>query len=77
MFKRNLPLGAQKSNTDVGIAVSYCFVLHFCAPNGKFVFSTCLLLSIFTPPDDTQVTTRKVTVSGEVRLPPKKLFLQS
>ena len=32
---------------DIGIAVSYCFVLHFFAPNGKFVFSACLLLSVF------------------------------
>ena len=33
---------------DVGIAVSYCFVLHiFFAPNGKSVFLACILLSIF------------------------------
>ena len=34
---------------DIGIAVSYCFVLHFLffAPNGKFVFLACLLLSVF------------------------------
>ena len=32
---------------DIGIAVSYCLVLHFCAPNGKFVFSAFLLLSVF------------------------------
>ena len=32
---------------DIGIAVSYCFVLHFCALNGKFVLSACLLLSVF------------------------------
>ena len=31
----------------IGIAVSYCFVLHFCASNRKFVFSACLLLSVF------------------------------
>ena len=30
---------------DIGIAVSYCFVLHFFAPNDKFVFLACLLLS--------------------------------
>ena len=32
---------------DIDIAVSYCFVLHFFAPNGKFVFFACLLLSVF------------------------------
>ena len=32
---------------DIGIAVSYCFVLHFFAPNDKFVFLACLLLSVF------------------------------
>ena len=32
---------------DIGIAVSYRFVLHFCASNGKFVFSACLLLGVF------------------------------
>ena len=33
---------------DVGIAVSYCFVLHiFFAPNGKSVFLACVLLSVF------------------------------
>ena len=33
---------------DIGIAVSYCFVLHFFTPNSKFVyFSACLLLSAF------------------------------
>ena len=40
---------------DIGIAVSYCFVLQFCAPNGKFVFSASLLLSVFLhPPDETK-----------------------
>ena len=34
---------------DIGIAVLYCFVLHFCASDGKFVFSACLLLSAFHP----------------------------
>ena len=37
------------SLNDKGIAVSYCFVLHFFAPNGIFVFSACLLLSVFAP----------------------------
>ena len=37
---------------DIGIAVSYCFALHFLfffffAPNGKFVFLAYLLLSVF------------------------------
>ena len=32
---------------DIGIAVSYFFVLHFFAPNGKFDFLACLLLSVF------------------------------
>ena len=34
---------------DTGIAVSYHFVLHLFAPNGQFVFSACLLLSVLTP----------------------------
>ena len=33
---------------DIGIAISYCFILHFRASNGKFVFSARLLLSVFT-----------------------------
>ena len=34
---------------DIGIAVSYCFALHFSffVPNGKFVFLAYLLLSVF------------------------------
>ena len=32
---------------DIGIAESYCLVLHFFAPNGKFVLLACLLLSVF------------------------------
>ena len=32
---------------NIGIAVSYCFILHFFAPNGIFVFLACLLLSVF------------------------------
>ena len=32
---------------DIDIAVLYCFVLHFFAPNGKFVFPAFLLLRVF------------------------------
>ena len=32
---------------DIGIAASYCFVLHFFVPNGKFVLSAYLLLSVY------------------------------
>ena len=32
---------------DIGIAVSYCLYCIFFAPNGKFVFLACLLLSVF------------------------------
>ena len=35
---------------DIGIAVSYCFALHFSfffAPNGQFVYLAHLLLSVF------------------------------
>ena len=35
------------TTSHIGIAVSYCFVLHFFAPNDKFVFLACLLLSVF------------------------------
>ena len=40
---------------DIGIAVSYCFVLHFFAPNGKFVFFSMFIIECFLhPPDETQ-----------------------
>ena len=32
---------------DIDIAVSDCFVLHFFGTQIKFVFSACLLLSVF------------------------------
>ena len=35
------------TTSHIGIAVSYCFVLHFFALNDKFVFLACLLLSVF------------------------------
>ena len=37
---------------DIGIAVSYCFVLHFCAPNGKFVFISMFIVECFLHPSD-------------------------
>ena len=43
---------------DIGIAVSYCFALHFSlffAPNGKFVFFSIFIIECFLhPPDETQ-----------------------
>ena len=42
---------------DIGIAVSYCFVLYFpfFASNGKFVFFSMFIIEcFFHPPDETQ-----------------------
>ena len=40
---------------NIGIAVSYCFILNFCAPDGKFVFFCVFIIECFLhPPDKTQ-----------------------
>ena len=42
---------------DIGIAASYCFVLHlFFEPNSKFVFFGIFIIECFLhPPDETQL----------------------